>query len=61
MKKVIALLLALTLLSPAIVSAHPGDWGPGPRPQWDGHCWPAAFSAGSLYRRADRWPHLLHA
>lgn len=38
MKKVIASLLALTLLSPAIVSAHPGDWGHdhGPGPGWGG-------------------------
>ncbi len=39
MKKVIASLLALTLLSPALVSAHPGGWGPGPGPgpHWGGH------------------------
>lgn len=27
MKKVISTLLSLTLLSPVLVSAHPGDWG----------------------------------
>ena len=37
MKKVIASLLALTLLSPALVSAHPGGWGPGPGPHWGGY------------------------
>lgn len=36
MKKVISTLLSLTLLSPVLVSAHPGDWGPGRGPYW-GH------------------------
>lgn len=38
MKKVIASLLALTLLTPAIAFAHPGGWGPhgGPGPHWGG-------------------------
>lgn len=38
MKKVIASVLALTLIAPAIVSAHPGGWGPGPGPHghWGG-------------------------
>ena len=29
MKKIIASLLTLTLLTPALAFAHPGDWGPG--------------------------------
>ncbi|MFW0697933.1 DUF6515 family protein [Pantoea sp. R13S299] len=49
MKKIIASLLTLTLLTPALAFAHPGDWGPGwgrhggpgphwvgPRPHWGG-------------------------
>lgn len=36
MKKVIASVLALTLLTPAIALAHPGPWGPGPGPHWGG-------------------------
>jgi hypothetical protein len=37
MKNVIASLLALTLLAPTLVSAHPGGWGPGgPGPHWGG-------------------------
>jgi len=41
MKKIIASLLTLTLLTPALAFAHPGDWGPGwgrhggPGPHWD--------------------------
>ena len=34
MKKVIASVLALTLIAPAIAFAHP--WGPGPGPHWGG-------------------------
>lgn len=43
MKKIIASLLTLALLTPALAFAHPGDWGPGgwgrhggPGPHWDG-------------------------
>lgn len=44
MKKVIASLLTLTLLTPALALAHPGDWGPpgdwgrhgGPGHHWGG-------------------------
>ncbi|WP_343554015.1 DUF6515 family protein [Pantoea sp.] len=36
MKTVIASVLALTLLTPAISFAHPGYWGPGPGPRWGG-------------------------
>ncbi|RQM39167.1 DUF6515 family protein [Erwinia psidii] len=36
MKKVISTLLSLTLLSPVLVSAHPGGWDRGPGPGW-GH------------------------
>lgn len=43
MKKIIASLLTLTLLTPALAFAHPGDWGPGgwdhhggPGPRWGG-------------------------
>ncbi|MFH8134352.1 DUF6515 family protein [Pantoea osteomyelitidis] len=36
MKKVIASLLALTLITPAIAFAHPGGWGPGPHGHWGG-------------------------
>lgn len=36
MKKVIASVLALTLLSPVFAFAHPGDWGHGPGPHWEG-------------------------
>ena len=50
MKKMIASLLTLTLLAPALASAHPGGWGPpggwephegwgrhgGPAPRWGG-------------------------
>lgn len=38
MKKVIASVLALTLIAPAIAFAHPGGWGPGPGPHghWGG-------------------------
>lgn len=36
MKNVIASVLALTLLTPAISFAHPGGWGPGPGPHWGG-------------------------
>ena len=44
MKKIIASLLTLTLLTPALAFAHPGDWGPpggwdrhgGHGPHWGG-------------------------
>lgn len=36
MKKVIASVLALTLIAPAIAFAHPGGWGPGPHGHWGG-------------------------
>jgi len=44
MKKVIASLLSLALLTPALAFAHPGEWGPhggwgphrGSGPGWDG-------------------------
>jgi len=36
MKNVIASVLALTLLTPAICFAHPYGWGPGPGPHWGG-------------------------
>ncbi|QIA51314.1 hypothetical protein GW574_02745 [Pantoea agglomerans] len=44
MKKIIASLLTLTLLTPALAFAHPGDWGPqggwgrhgGHGPRWGG-------------------------
>jgi len=44
MKKIIASLLTLTLLTPALAFAHPGDWGPpggwgrhgGNGPHWGG-------------------------
>lgn len=37
MKKIVASLLALTLISPLVASAHPGGWGPGgPGPGWHG-------------------------
>ncbi|MFS2223698.1 DUF6515 family protein [Pantoea sp. B65] len=37
MKKIIASLLALTLISPLVASANPGGWGPGgPGPGWHG-------------------------
>ncbi|HBZ16940.1 DUF6515 family protein [Pantoea sp. NPDC088449] len=40
MKNVIASVLALTLLTPAISHAYPGGWGPGPHwgrgPHWGG-------------------------
>ncbi|MDF2041118.1 MULTISPECIES: DUF6515 family protein [unclassified Pantoea] len=47
MKKIIASLLTLTLLTPVLAFAHPGDWGPGwgghggPDPHWvgPGHHW----------------------
>lgn len=38
MKKVISTLLSLTLLSPVLVSAHPGDWGRGRTRSGRGHC-----------------------
>lgn len=43
MKKVIAPLLALTLLSPAVALAHPGGWGHGPGPGWGGGPGPGRF------------------
>lgn len=53
MKKVISALFALTLLSPTLVTAHPGGWGPGPG--WDrdhgwdrGHGWVRDRGPGRL-------------
>ena len=43
MKKVIASLLALTLITPAIAFAHPGGWGPGPHGHWGGGGGPLRF------------------
>jgi len=41
MKKIIASLLTLALLTPALAFAHPGDWGPGGwgRHGGPGHHW----------------------
>ena len=39
MKKVITTLLAFSLLTPMLASAHPGGWGPGPGPDWHRGGW----------------------
>ena len=45
MKKVMTTLLALSLLAPALASAHPGGWGPpGPGPGWHGGGGPGRLS-----------------
>jgi len=50
MKKVMTTLFALSLLTPALASAHPGGWGPGPGPGWhhDGGGWHGGRGPGRL-------------
>ena len=44
MKKIIASLLTLSLLTPALALAHPGDWGSG---GWGRHGRSGPYSGGS--------------